>query len=327
MSKTQDLIRNMPLITGRVKQINGNGDIAFAINNMLNVINGLLKESNTKSSNIQMQNQELQDLLIELQQVISEKKESESINNKALLESITKMANEIASKIQAPVVSVEPNKEEINEIKKAIQKIKLPDLKELGQDTLKNLEKTVKDLSTKLDSAVEAISDISLDVPDQIKLSDANVKTELPDDAMELLRLLENLKTSEKNPLSVRLSDGKKHYDAVVKGVRDGVQAVALNSGNESPASTVSVSGVRTLSGSPIQLTTTSSSCRWVEVSAIKLPAAIGNSDTVYDYDTPANFRGIYLSPGNVIKIRIKDPSLLYVDGPSGGAVTYNCYA
>lgn len=316
MANPNDFIANMPNIprtNGFRRQARPQAD---PVAQSMKVLFEFIREMLDEQKDTQEQNTEAFDgTMTQIKALITELHTLILSNDKQLIVSeIEKIVDSIDQKIQSPSITL--NQEDVV---RAIQAIKLPEFKS------KDLSPDFRNLAGKLDLLYQAVGEIELHSPDEVSLKNPKITAELPKESLELLKYLENLKTTAKNPLAVRLSDGKGFYKAIGK-LEKGVQAVALNGGNESPSKKV-VSGTKTMTGSAVQLTATSVGIRWITVSAVGQPCAVGDSSVVADLATPANSIGDIIYPGNApTKIRISDPSLLYADGASGAAVAFNYY-
>jgi len=142
-------------------------------------------------------------------------------------------------------------------------------------------------------------------------------------------------------PLAVRLSDGQKWLKEIIgkmenmsttlAGFSDQIRLRGKTGGIINPATEETVgpaaaivSGTVAMTGSPVQLTATSTACREVWVSAdlgAANPIAVGSSNA---NATDGAWKGLILVPGNSpVSIKINDLSKLYADGTSGDDLSY----
>lgn len=92
----------------------------------------------------------------------------------------------------------------------------------------------------------------------------------------------------------------------------------------------ISGSGVKSLSSATVavQMSTSNIKIRWVDVSAVQQPIAIGASNVVVDLSTAANSRGSIIYPGsNPLRVETTNVNQVYVAGPTGSAASYTYYA
>jgi hypothetical protein len=125
--------------------------------------------------------------------------------------------------VDTPVVNVPEL--DLSALLEAIRAIKLDfngDVKVTNQDEVVKALNDLKPLLAKVVSAVEEKEGV-----EEVKVTNLG---DLKVDSFpkEALKLLGNLDTDAKNPIAVRLSDGKKFYDAISKVVETGRTAVAM---------------------------------------------------------------------------------------------------
>jgi len=125
--------------------------------------------------------------------------------------------------VDTPVVNVPEL--DLSALLEAIRAIKLDfngDVKVTNQDEVVKALNDLKPLLAKVVSAVEEKGGV-----EEVKVTNlADIKVDsFPKEA---IKLLGNLDTDAKNPIAVRLSDGKKFYDAISKVVETGRTAVAM---------------------------------------------------------------------------------------------------
>lgn len=178
------------------------------------------------------------DLSVFLNKIVELLKNNEAVNKAHLvqvagyLDSITQAVSKEYPQLDLePVVkaikdsAVQPNVVVDNSaVAKAIGNLKFPEpIKQEFPKSLEvsNLSQVVSALQELKNDLEQAINDIR--IPDKIEAAGSIEPKDL-----EPLRHLENLKTSATKPITVRLSDGKKHYDAIAQAVKEMRHGIAL---------------------------------------------------------------------------------------------------
>ena len=228
---------------------------------------------------------------------------------------------------------------ELLDIKKAVEALRFESKDKVSVSNLGEITRSVNDLKPFLANLERAIEDSKSEVAGTFTLDDESKK---------FIRFLQFLDTDAKNPLAVRLSDGKEFYKAV-GSMNDGIRAMTGSSGNNfldsngsptkanldssgnlkvssSGAGTI-VSGTKTVTtaGTPVQISATSTPCKNVIISGdiiVGIPCVVGDSGVVANV---SGQKGIVIIPGNdPVNIPVSNLNLLYVDAQSnGGKIAY----
>lgn len=147
-----------------------------------------------------------------------------------------------------------------------------------------------------------------------------------------------DMPTSANNPISVRLSDGKSFYNAILSAVSGsasftdtngrGVQVVLTASGKVPVEATIGVSSPTTVyngkktvttAGTRVALATTQT------VKSVTIKALNANTGTIYvGNSTVASTNGLELLAGDTVNMDIADLATVYIDSSvNGEGVTY----
>jgi len=133
---------------------------------------------------------------------------------------VTDALSELASKVENPVINVNIATEALKAIEKAI-KAQEP-TEEVTVKNLGELTRAINDLKPLLVNLSSTIEDSKTEVSEDVVLDKESKK---------YLKNLEFLDTDAKNPIAVRLSDGKEFYKAV-GDLNGGIRAMTGSSGN-----------------------------------------------------------------------------------------------
>lgn len=221
----------------------------------------------------------------------------------------------------------------LSELRNVASRLKFPE--DISVD---NLGPIIDGLSS-LEKAIGKI-----DVRPIINPPNVNVEAPRVDAKVDLSALLSALKPLQflsnkaTQPIAVRNSDGKSFVKALEK-IEKAAKAQTVTMSNFG----LTKDELRTVLGTPTSMTTgklaltnattavqvssTSTRIKWIDVSAVGQPIAVGDSSCAVDLSTPANSRGSIVYPGsNPFRMEIETLSDLYAAGPTGSTISYTYY-
>ena len=335
---TNEIINQIPNIPRRERPMPTVADSTSQV--VGQVLSFIAKEIPIKKDlqDTQALHKKLGNLILRLEDLIEANKTDEFTEN--VKESISTLSSEIASQIEgfkealsSTTVSVSMPTEAINAVEQAVRSIKLETKDTITQVDIGPITRAINDLKPLIVNLERTIED-----------SKATENVKLEKKAMDYRKFLEYLDTDAKNTLAVRLTDGKEFYKGLAGAVSEGVKilgggssgnnfldpngsptkAKVDSSGNikvSVPGSIVTGTKTVTTAGTAVRITSTSTPCTGVWVSAdigTGSIMAVGDSSVLA---ANSSQRGIIIVPGNQSTyLAINDLSLLWVDAQTNGA-------
>lgn len=205
MPNVNDLINQIPQMPRR-QQSNAQDVTVGSINQVLRFISNEFPIKQDLA-NTQELHGKMSKMLTSLQAMI----DRTDVNSFA--EDLRDSLAELNDKMSSPIVNVEFPREELVSLKRAIQAIKLEQNSTISVANLSEVTRAVNELRDYLERA-EGPKDVVLDK-----------------ESKDYLKNLAYLDTDAKNPLAVRLSDGKEFYKGIGQ-LNDGIRAMTGSSGN-----------------------------------------------------------------------------------------------
>lgn len=217
MQNMNDMINMMPQIQRQQKmpaQAPGSGDMTNFLSLQMMVGREL--------QSTQRLHQDLAQLIKDLQNLIDKN------DTPGFTEAVASNLQDLGDRLENPVINMDFPTEELVNVKKAIQALKFESKDTLSVTNLSEVTKVINELKPFLVNLEQAISDSKSEVSENVVLDK---------ESKGYLKKLENLDTDAKNPLAVRLSDGKEFYKGIGQ-LNDGIRAMTGSSGNNFLTST-----------------------------------------------------------------------------------------
>lgn len=134
---------------------------------------------------------------------------------------------QLSERLESPNINVDFPNDDLKAMKKAIEALKFEGIEEVTVKNISDVTKAVNELKPLLVNLEQAI-EVEKKTTEAVQLDPKSLK---------YLKYLENLDTDAKNPLAVRLSDGKEFINQL-KSVDSGIRAMTGSSGNNFLTST-----------------------------------------------------------------------------------------
>ena len=134
---------------------------------------------------------------------------------------------QLSERLESPNINVDFPNDDLKAMKKAIEALKFEGIEEVTVKNISDVTKAVNELKPLLVNLEQAI-EVDKKTTEAVQLDPKSLK---------YLKYLENLDTDAKNPLAVRLSDGKEFINQL-KSVDSGIRAMTGSSGNNFLSST-----------------------------------------------------------------------------------------
>jgi hypothetical protein len=146
----------------------------------------------------------------------------ESNNTPKFTEDVASKFSELIDKLNSPIVTVNMPTDGIKAVEDAVRGIKFEPTEIVKVSNISEITKAINDIKPLLVNLSSTIEDSKIEVSEDVVLDKESKK---------YLKNLEFLETDAKNPIAVRLSDGKEFYKAV-GDLNGGIRAMTGSSGN-----------------------------------------------------------------------------------------------
>jgi len=164
-----------------------------------------------------------QELHLNLTELINDLRELVASNNTPkFTEDVASKFSELIDKLNSPIVTVNMPTDGIKAVEDAVRGIKFEPTETVKVSNISEITKAINDLKPLLVNLSSTIEDSKIEVSEDVVLDKESKK---------YLKNLELLDTDAKNPIAVRLSDGKEFYKSI-GSLNDGVRAMTGSSGN-----------------------------------------------------------------------------------------------
>lgn len=205
MPNMNDMINGMPQIMRQPKQQAGAGDMTNFLSLQMMV--------NRELQSTQMLHRDVSRLIKQLEDLI------ERNDTPGFTESVKSMIESLGDRLENPIINMDFPTDELVAVKKAIEGLKFPEGKEkVAITNLSELTRAINELKPLL----MALDKDEVEGPEDVVLDK---------ESKGYLKNLQFLDTDAKNPLAVRLSDGKEFYKGIGQ-LNDGIRAMTGSSGN-----------------------------------------------------------------------------------------------
>lgn len=181
------------------------------VNSSMDNILSMQMMLNRESQSTKKLHQDLSNLIMYLEKLIDKN------DTPGFTKSILDIIEEMSEKLKNPVVNMNIEDKVVSKIQNAIKSIRLEQKEEIKIKDVGELITSINELKpflSRLGFSIEAHKNISLDK-----------------ESKDFLKKLENLETDAKNPIAVRLSDGKEFYKSI-GDLNGGIRAMTGSSGN-----------------------------------------------------------------------------------------------
>lgn len=203
-----DMINGMPQIQRQPRQQAGAGDMTNFLSLQMMV--------NRELQSTQRLHQDLSQLVRSLEKLIDKN------DTPGFTEKVASTIEAMATRLENPIINMEFPTDELVNVKKAIQALKFESKDNVSVSNIGEVVRVINELKPFLVNLESAIEDGKKDGPDDVVLDK---------ESKGYLKNLENLDTSAKNPIAVRLSDGKEFYKSI-GSLDTGIRAMTGSSGN-----------------------------------------------------------------------------------------------
>lgn len=223
MQDINDIISQMPNIPRRPKpQTTAQDQAGMIVNQAIPaILQFIAKELPIKKdfSDSQALHNRLVDLIANLQELIEANdtpKFTEEVKNS--INDLVEKLGDLVTKLSEPIVNITLPTDAINAVELAVKSIKFPS--DLSINNLGDVTRSINELKPLISSLKTSIEDSSVEVSEDVVLDK---------ESKSYLKNLEFLNTDAKNPLSVRISDGKEFIKGL--GTAVGEQVKILGGG------------------------------------------------------------------------------------------------
>lgn len=232
MPNINDMINNMPQIqrraSGRENYMGAMNDFSGMTQNMAQLMSMQMGMVNKELQSTQELHRTLGALVKKLDSLI-EKNDTPGFTSKvsSCMTDIVGSIEQLSERLESPNINVDFPNDDLKAMKKAIEALKFEGIEEVTVKNISDVTKAVNELKPLLVNLEQAI-EVEKKTTEAVQLDPKSLK---------YLKYLENLDTDAKNPLAVRLSDGKEFINQL-KSVDSGIRAMTGSSGNNFLTST-----------------------------------------------------------------------------------------